>query len=677
MASPSRIWTFRLLTGLAGLGLVAGVEGVLRLVPWLGPAPLVVERAEQGGKRLLAVNRLYSQRFFFGQQGRLAAAGQMAERFFFEPAPDNLYRVVFVGASTVQGFPHPRRLAAASFLEAMLQDALPERTVEVFNLGITSIASFAVARVVEDALALEPDLVVVYTGHNEFYGIYGADDQPTPYYKQIGYLLRQLHLTRSVQAALDLLGDGDKTDTDLLKLMAERGEVPPDSPRRRAAERDLNDNLSQIVSTCREARVSLVLCTLAANDAGFAPAGSAVLDLAALQARQWEQWVQGAAVRLTRDYVSPDMAAGALNELEQAGALSDRSAWLWYLRGLALERMGRAEEAYPAFRRARDFDTMPWRAPTVHSEIVRSLAQEEGVVVADVEAVLRAAAPPQGVDWHWMVDHVHFSVPGQILLAREILKGIAQLEDGPRPDLDLVRDGGDYRLHLGDLPAERAMLYRKMGDMLGQVPMDRYNGHNARYLLQLAAMEWQRLRPAAQRGIQAWDGRAPLVLAVADRLFAEGDFRGAQQYYHAARLEAPFTRRGDLWSTVQWAWSIKMQEHAYTPEQRKVLRKTLDRADYLAYDPAIKPAFIDFAKGQLHHLLGDHDPALVHLERAFLNVDFRRKYAISLFRPLAAELVRAGRQGEGQRYATMVGEETGRPLVFRRLLDAAETGITD
>lgn len=677
MASPSRIWTFRLLTALAGLGLVAGVEGVLRLVPGLGPAPLVVQRAEQGDKKLLAVNRLYSQRFFFAQQGRLAAAGQMAERFFFAPAPDNLYRVVFVGASTVQGFPHPRRLAAASFLEAMLQDALPERTVEVFNLGITSIASFAVARVVEDALALEPDLVVVYTGHNEFYGIYGAEDQPAPRYKRHGYALRQWHLTHLVQGALDLFADGDKADTDLLKLMAARGAVPPDSPRRRAAERDLYDNLSQIVATCREAHVPLVLCTLAANDAGFAPAGSAAVDLEASQARQWEQWVQGAAVRLTRDYVAPEMAEAALQELEQAGALSDRSAWLWYLRGRALERLGQAEEAYTAFRKARDLDTMPWRAPAVHSEIVRSLAREEGVVVADVEAALRAAAPPQGVAWQWMVDHVHFAVPGQVLLAREILKGIAQLDAGPRPDLDRVRDEGAYRLHLGDLPAERAMLYRKMGAMLSQAPMDRYNGHNARYLQQLAAMEWQRLTPAAQRGIQAWDGKAPLVLAVADRLFAAGDFRRAQQYYRAARLEAPFTRRGDLWSTVQWAWSIKMQEQAYTAEQRKVLRTTLDRVDYLAYDPAIKPAFIDFVKGQLHHLLEEYEPALVYLERAFLNVEFRRKYAISLFRPLAAELARVDRQDDALRYAAMVGEETGRPLDFRRLLDAAATGIND
>ena len=68
---------------------------------------------------------------------------------------------------------------------------MPDKTVEVFNLGITSIASFAVAQVVKDALALEPDLVVVYTGHNEFYGIYGAEESAR--YNELDYSLRQLH----------------------------------------------------------------------------------------------------------------------------------------------------------------------------------------------------------------------------------------------------------------------------------------------------------------------------------------------------------------------------------------------------------------------------------------------------------------------------------------------------
>jgi hypothetical protein len=361
--------------------------------------------------------------------------------------------------------------------------------------------------------------------------------------------------------------------------------------------------------------------------------------------------------------------------LDQAAALSAEHAWLWYLRGRALARLDRQDEAHVAFRKARDLDTMPWRAPTAHSEIIRSQARESGAILADVEAAFAAAAPPQGVGWQWAVDHVHFSVPGQALLARVILGSLGELASNTRPQLDLtlLRKDDEYRRQLGDVPAERVILHRKMADMLREKPMDLYNAHNARYLQQLTAMEWQRLVPAEQSGIKAWtqqDKQISLALTVADQLFEQRDFGRAQQYYHAARLETPFTRRGDLWATVQWAWSIKMQGRPFTDVQREAMQSTLERADFLAQDPAIEPPFIDFTKGHLHHLLGEHGPALVHLERAFLDSDFRRKYAMSLFHALAAELLRAGRLQDAQRYAHMAGEGNGRGEYFLQLVEA-------
>ena len=676
MAQPqsNRVWLFRLLTAVAGLGIVVGVEGLLRFVPELGSAPLVVARAERGDQTLHAVNRFYSQRFFFGQRGRLAAAGQMAERSFFKPASADLYRVVFVGASTVQGFPHPRRLAAASFLEVMLQDALPDRPVEVINLGITSIASFAVAQVVADAMVLEPDLVVVYTGHNEFYGIYGVGDYQTPTYNRLDYALRQLHLAQLVQGAADYFDVGGSS-TDLLKLMAQRGEVPVDSARRQAAEVHLRENVRQIAKTCQSVGVPLILCTLAANDAGFAPVGSAEVALEDIPSRQWSDYMADAAEHLTANYVSPEMAREALALLDQAAALSVEHAWLWYLRGRGLERVDRLDEAHVAFRKARDLDTMPWRAPTAHSEIIRSQARESGAIVADVEAAFAAASPPQGVGWQWAVDHVHFSVSGQALLARVVLGSLGKLAPNIRPQLDLthLQKDDEYRRQLGDLPAERVIVHRKMTDMLREKPMDRYNTHNARYLQQLTAMEWQRLVPAEQSGIKAWmqqDGqKTSLALTVADQLFEQRDFARAQQYYRAARLETPFTRKGDLWATVQWAWSIKMQQQSFSDGEREIMQSTLVRADFLAQDTAIESAFIDFTKGHLHHLLGEHGPALVHLERAFLEGDFRRKYATSLFHPLATELLRVGRRQDAQRYAQMASEGNDRSQYFQQLID--------
>ncbi|MYK41910.1 MAG: hypothetical protein F4049_17045 [Gemmatimonadetes bacterium] len=655
MAATNRVWLFRLATLVVGAALVVGVEGLLRLVPGLGPSPLVVTLAEDeaSGESLYATSRFYAQRFFAQYKGRLAAAGQMGEHFFVEPAPANRYRVVFVGASTVQGFPHPRRLAAASFLQAMLADAWPEREVEVVNLGITSIASFAVAQVVEDALVLSPDLVVVYTGHNEFYGLYGAGRN-----QRLQYFLRQLHLTHLVDRLLGGIGTRDEP-TDLIKMVAARGEVPLHGPGRATAEQSLRDNLRRVSQLCERAQVPLVLCTIVANDAGFAPVGSTEGDEA------WKARVEQAAQVLTQGYVAPEDAKGALQQLEQAAALSSEHAWLWYLQGRALERLGRATEAQRAFRKARDLDIMPWRAPTAHNAVIRAVAKEHGAVLADVEVAFVDAAPTQGVGWEWMVDHVHFSVAGQALLARTVLHSIAALE---AIDLGLLRSAEAYRRDLGDLPVERVVAYNKMGAMLAQAPLHQYNGHNARYLKQLAAMEGQRLSLGERRGVEQWIEQGPLVLAVADQLFTERDFARAQVHYAAALREVPFTRRG-LWAAVQWGWCIKMQEMALTDKQRDEVRAALKQAGFLAHDPAVGASFADFVKGQLYHLLAEHDPALLHLERAFLAEDFRRRYALSLFQALAVELVWAGRVEDAREYARLVGGEVGQEAHFLRIVE--------
>ena len=659
VSAKNRVWFLRLATLVVGVALVVVAEGLLRLMPGLGPSPLVVTLAEDEatGESLHATSRFYAQRFFTQYKGRLAAAGQMGEHFFVEPAPANRYRVVFVGASTVQGFPHPRRLAAASFLQAMLADTWPEREVEVVNLGITSIASFAVAQVVEDALVLSPDLVVVYTGHNEFYGLYGGGR-----YQRLKYFLRQLHLTHLVDGLLGSIGTRDEP-TDLIKMAAARGEVPLHGPGRATAEQNLRDNLRRVSQLCERAQVPLVLCTIVANDAGFAPVGSTEGDGGA-----WKAQVEQAAQILTRGYIAPDDAEDALQQLEQAAALSSEHAWLWYLQGRALERLGRDAQAQRAFRKARDLDTMPWRAPTVHNAVIRAVAKEHGVVLADVEAAFVNAAPAQGVGWEWMVDHVHFSVAGQALLARTVLYSVAGLQD---IDLGLLRSAEAYRRDLGDLPVERVVVYNKMGAMLAQAPLHQYNGYNARYLKQLAAMEGQRLSLGERRGVEQWieqERQGPLVLAVADQLFTERDFARAQVHYAAALREVPFTQRG-LWAAVQWGWCIKMQGMALADEQRDEVRVALKQAGFLAHDPAVGASFVDFVKGQLYHLLAEHDPALLHLERAFLAEDFRRRYALSLFQALAFELVWAGRVEDAREYARLVGGEVGQEAHFLRIVE--------
>jgi hypothetical protein len=261
-------------------------------------------------------------------------------------------------------------LAAAAFLEAMLEDVWPEKEVQVFNLGITSLASFAVAQVLEDVLALEPDLATVYTGHNEFYGIYGAAR-----FNRLHYTISQLRMTRLLRSLLDFFRSSEISSGDLIEILARRGEVQLNSPRRAVAEEHLRENPLQIARMCGRAQMPLILFALAANETGFAPRRVRGAPSGRRPPGAWRKWVvEEAAERLFQDPVVPE---AALQGLKRASDLSSPDAWLWYLQGRTLVSLGEGSAARPpAFHKARDLDNMPWRAPRAHNEVIRAVERE-------------------------------------------------------------------------------------------------------------------------------------------------------------------------------------------------------------------------------------------------------------------------------------------------------------
>jgi hypothetical protein len=115
------------------------------------------------GGSLVQAEQGRAEFWFFANSDR---AGTSEQYTFVDPKPTNTLLLLLVGELAIQGYPQPRHLCASAFLQLMLQDAWPDRQVEVINLGTTAIASFPVFGITIEVLDYEADLVVVYTGHN-------------------------------------------------------------------------------------------------------------------------------------------------------------------------------------------------------------------------------------------------------------------------------------------------------------------------------------------------------------------------------------------------------------------------------------------------------------------------------------------------------------------------------
>ena len=665
----------RLAALLLGLVLVALIEGGLRLIPVLGPPPFVLQLARIESRELHAVNPDYAQRFFAGMAEPIQRGIRMTPRPYVEPAPEGALRVLFAGGSTVQGYPHPKRLSAPSYLQEMLGDLFPERQIEVFNAGITAASSFAVARAVEDGIAaLGADLVVVYTGHNELYGVYGAaslaQGGQAVWMKRVHYALVQWRLRPLVGKLIGSLGR-ESADGPLIEVMSKAGAIPASDPRRAQAAANLETNLRDVAAFCRARNIPLVLCTVTSNERGFAPAHSEQPLPDEERVRYADFLAQG-----NREQASP----AALAALEQAEALYADDAYLHFLRGYHLEQLGRGARAWAAYVQARELDPRPWRATTALNEVVRSVAAEEGVLLAEVEASFRTHSPEAGVGWELMADHLHPAAAGQVLLARSV---VAALEEAPAPwqvasgTADRLAAADEYRRRLGDLPVERLAVLRAMIVLLATPPLDEGNEQRVQVLRQQAEALWSELSAGEQSGVERWRvGKGPELLAlnIADACYAAQEYERAWAYYRAARLEEPYTIWGDLWGTLRQMRCGQLVGDPIGPTERAMLLALLDRLRFLSEAPDFSSGLQDFIRGYTYHLLGEHVKALAALESAVQDANIRKTFTTDLLELLVAELMTAGRLADAEQYAVQVAAEQQQEAFGRALVAQIRAG---
>ncbi|MGB7933707.1 MAG: SGNH/GDSL hydrolase family protein [Gammaproteobacteria bacterium] len=82
--------------------------------------------------------------------------------------PANTYRAFALGGSTTEGQPYGNPGSFPFWFEQELRHRHPDRNIEVINIGIRGFGSSRVLQILREAVHYDPNLIVVYTGQNEF-----------------------------------------------------------------------------------------------------------------------------------------------------------------------------------------------------------------------------------------------------------------------------------------------------------------------------------------------------------------------------------------------------------------------------------------------------------------------------------------------------------------------------
>lgn len=514
---------------------------------------------------------------------------------FQMPKPAGTFRIVVLGGSTTYGRPYDREVAFGAWLEKLIERYAGNEAVEVLNAGGISYASYRVRRVMQEMAAYEPDLFVLYSGHNEF-----LEARTFSELREQSEFVRTLrgmaHHSRIYSVLARMLGraaepsDGSASLGDNVEAMLEKVGGPDlyrrDEVFRQGVIHQYRHEISEMVRFCREEKIPLVMATLPVNLSGVSPFKSE--HARQLDAKSSAKWSAAfARGNMALDQKQPEQAIAAYFEAE---ALDSGFAELHYRMGMAYLLLGQDNMAYRAFDLARQEDIVPLRAINELNDILRDIAEQEGVPLADVEKTFVRVSPGHIPGENLFVDHVHPTIEGQQLVAWVIVSAATDAGLLPLDPASWRRAMPEAREFLRDALNQISESYRVQGLW----------GVGRLYF-------WAGKYPEAYVAlIQAWQvikDKPELARQLGELELMRGDAAAALTYLDVAEKLAP----GDYKVTLTRAAALNRLGR-FTDAQLLL--------DSVAAVEGDKRAGLDYMRGETSLLLGRPAEAVQHFRRA-------------------------------------------------------------
>ena len=380
-------------------------------VGFAGYAPLFLKHTQPNGEQIFstAPNKME----WFNMQS------------FPAKKTENVTRIFCVGGSTTYGRPYDDRTSFCGWLRRFLPAVDPTRRWEVINAGGISYASYRAARLMEELADYEPDLFIIYSGHNEFLESRTYNELlKVP--KFIRSLAVQASRTRLYSLLSDLINKSDAVLPTEVTALLDHSVGPEDYHRddekRDAILDDYQTSLFRMTHISERTGAKLILVTPASNIGDFSPFKSeSSYNLSALDISRVDTLKHAVTTALDEgDQVRAEAIA------REALAIDGRDPELLYLHAQALRDLDRIDEARSAFMQSRDEDVCPLRALTPIREIVADVARTENTGFVDFVDIINEHSPNGIPGSELFLDHVHPTIEGNRMLALAIVEEMTQ-----------------------------------------------------------------------------------------------------------------------------------------------------------------------------------------------------------------------------------------------------------
>ena len=336
-----------------------------------------------------------------------------------------------VGGSTAQGYPYTSNQSFSAMLQRALVDGNMEKSAEVINMGYSAMSSYYVADVAKKILKYEPDFLLIYAGHNEYYGTISAMSGQSHYGRKKYLAFKEFRLFQLFDRLLHFksVSNGGRT---LMDRQFAGAAFLQNEEKDRDVAKNFISNINEIVKLYGKKNIPVLI---------FEPVSN-LFDMPPFSGKDDEKYKS----LIKRSLVT--LESGDENEIKicrEQGKKYQDNANFAYLEAVYQTRDG--EDSYLQLIKAKDADCIPFRTRsqlTAELEAYCRKSSNRNLFYIPTSVLMRnnQILP----DNNFFADHLHFSIKGNrwiALQAAGVLQNIFSLESDKMFDI-FVMDNDDF-----------------------------------------------------------------------------------------------------------------------------------------------------------------------------------------------------------------------------------------
>lgn len=559
--SKSRKRIFSIISILIPFVFLILLEVILRVTGYGDNHSLFITHPDEGFENYYVVNPKVGKKYFQKMEYTPPAKDR-----FLKKKPEDVFRIFVMGSSSVIGFPYDNNIMFTRILNERLRDAYPGKKIEIINTAITAINSFTLADFMPQIVDQKPDAILIYAGHNEFYGAFGVGSNEA-FYHSYSLIKTHLHLMnyRVYQLVVNAMGhvtspfgSSDKKHGTLMSRMVKDVDIVYGSKPYKEGLNNYEQNMSEILDMAKKNNIPLFFSDMVSNLNGMKPFKS--------------------------------IASGELKGADE-----------YYNTAKNYEQQGNLQKAKENYLMAKDYDCIRFRASSDINAIIKKLSDQYQAHYVPTYDLFNQHSPNGIVGNNLLTEHVHPNIAGYFLLSESFFNVIVQSKIvAPNMNEDNIKSFKGFMNDYGYSRLDTLIGYHRIANLRYHWP---FRDESKEYIDYRQIYRPKDLADSLAFNVISKQNMSLMDAheIMANKYWNSGDFLSAWKEYHSLAMTNPY--RG-LYFRKTADCLLKMND--LSEAQRFFERSTELEESFYAH----------FRAGEICMIKNDFERAIIHFQKA-------------------------------------------------------------